>query len=245
MSYQKVVLISGANRGLGYETARILLRSPHYHVIIGSRALPKGTAAVKTLRALPDVKGTVETIQLDVRDLNSINSTREYLEMAFERLDILIQNAAVYLLDSGSPQTLRTSLETNVIGVATLTETLLPLLRRSKNPRLVFVTSSNASLAYNSDPASPHGGTHATEYRVSKAALNMLLVQYHRKLEGITVLGVDPGFSATEVIGDADALRKMGAAEPEVGAEIIAGVARGDKDDLPGLVHGPQGLVPW
>lgn len=236
---------SGANRGLGFEAAKSLVHLANYHIILGSRDLSKADKAADTLRALPNIKGSVSTVQLDVTDKSSITAAKNYIETTFSRLDILVNNAAIYLLNpTSSVDALRASLDTNVIGVVALTEELLPLLRKSASPRLILVSSSNGSLEYNSDPSSPHGGTWALEYRVTKAALNMLLVQYNASLKEITVLGVDPGFSATEVIGDADALRKMGAAEPEVGGEIIASVVRGEKGQ-PGRVYGPQGIVPW
>lgn len=73
----------------------------------------------------------------------------------------------------------------------------------------------------------------------------MLLVEYHMALTGVVVVGVDPGFCATDIIGDAEALRQMGAAEPDNGARIIAEVVKGGKDDQPGRVHSAEGLVPW
>ncbi|KAL4994487.1 hypothetical protein BDV10DRAFT_151160 [Aspergillus recurvatus] len=245
MSSHTIVLISGANRGLGFEAAKNLVLSAKYHVIIGSRDLSKAHKAADNLRALPNIQGSVSTVQLDVTDKASIAAARDSIETTFSRLDVLVNNACIYLLNpASSVDALRSSLDTNVIGVAALTEALIPLLRKSAEPRLVLVSSSNGSMAYNSDPNSPHGGTWAMEYRVTKAALSMLLVQYHTSLKDITVVGVDPGFSATDVIGDADALRKMGAAEPAVGGGIIASVVKGEKGE-PGRVFGPQGIVPW
>ncbi|KAB8263848.1 hypothetical protein BDV32DRAFT_118529 [Aspergillus pseudonomiae] len=246
MASQSIVLISGANRGLGYETAKNLLLSGNYHIIIGSRDRSKGEAAAGSLRALSGIHGTVSTIQLDVTDDQSVDNARVHIESDFGRLDVLVNNAGIYLLNREAVRdTLRLTLETNVTGAASLTEALLPLLLKSARPRLVFVSSSNGSMTYNLDLNSPHGGTHATEHRVAKAALNMLLVQYHMKLKSVRVLGADPGFCATDVIGDADALRRMGATEPEVGAQIISSVVKGEKDDQPGRVHGPHGVVPW
>ncbi|GMG14363.1 unnamed protein product [Aspergillus oryzae] len=238
--------IPGANRGLGYETAKNLLLSGNYHIIIGSRDCSKGDAAADSLRTLPGIHGTVSTIQLDVTDDQSVDDAKARIESDFGHLDVLVNNAGICLLNQEAVRdALRLTLETNVTGAASLTEALLPLLLKSTNPRLVFVSSSNGSMTYNLDPNSPHGGTHVTEHRVAKAALNMLLVQYHMKLKSVKVLGADPGFCATDVIGDADALRRMGATEPEVGAQIIASVVEGEKDDQPGRVHGPQGIVPW
>ncbi|KAL4943305.1 hypothetical protein BDV06DRAFT_221353 [Aspergillus oleicola] len=245
MSSQTIILISGANRGLGFEAAKNLVIFDNYHVILGCRDLAKAQKAADTLRALPSLKGSISTVQLDVTNISSITAAKEYIETTFSGLDILVNNAAIYILNPTDPgDALRASLNTNVIGVAALTKAFIPLLQKSARPRLVLVSSSNGSLTYNSDPDSPHGGTHAMEYRVTKAAVNMLLVQYHASLKKIVVVGVDPGFCATDAIGDADALRKMGAAEPEVGGEIIASVVNGEKGE-PGMVYGPQGIIPW
>ncbi|KAL4964161.1 uncharacterized protein BDV14DRAFT_190467 [Aspergillus stella-maris] len=220
MSSQTIVLISGANRGLGFETAKnlILSENHNYQVLLGGRDLSKAQKTAETLNALPNIKGGVSPQQKSPSKLGT-----------FSHLDILVNNTAIYILnpaDSGSA--LRATLDTNVIGVAELTESFLPLLRRSKSPRLILVSSSNDSMTYNLDPDSPYGGTFAIEYRVSKAALNMLLMYYYMSLKDIVVLGVDPEFCATEAIGDSDALRKRGAVERDVGGGVVASVVRGD-----------------
>lgn len=239
-------MIPGANQGLGYETAKNLLSSNNYHIIISSRSLAKADAAAKTLLALPGNKGTVSTIELDVSDDKSVDAAKAHLEATYDRIDVLVNNAGVYFLNRlPARDTLRDSLATNVVGAVSLTEALLPLLKKSRDPRLVFVGSSMGSLQHNLDPNSPHGGTYASEYRVTKAAINMVMVQYHMKLADIKVLGADPGFCSTEIGGDAEGFRKMGAMEPHEGAVFIAEVARGDKDDQRGRVHGPKGVVLW
>ncbi|KAL2846592.1 hypothetical protein BJX68DRAFT_268673 [Aspergillus pseudodeflectus] len=189
------------------------------------RDITNATAAAETLRALPNVQGRISLVQLDVTNESSIAAAKTYIETTFSRLDILVNNVAIsFLMSSMNLDILRTSFETNLVGVAAVTDSFLPLLRRSTTPRLILVNSSNGSLTYNSDPDCPHGGTYASEYRITKAALNMLLVRYHASLKDVTVLGVDPGFCATEAIGDTDALRRQGAAEPEVGGAVVARV---------------------
>ncbi|KAH8426644.1 uncharacterized protein LDX57_004377 [Aspergillus melleus] len=246
MTSPTIVFISGANQGLGYETAKNLLLSDNYHIIISSRTLTKVNQAADKLLALPGNKGTVSTIELDVADDKSVDAAKAHIESKYDRIDVLVNNAGVYFLNREPVRdTLRDSLATNVVGAASLTEALLPMLRKSKDPRLVFVGSSMGSLEHNLDPNSPHGGTYASEYRITKTALNMMMVQYHMKLADIKVLGADPGFCATEIGNDSEAFRKMGAMEPHEGAEYIAAVARGDKDDQRGRVHGPKGVVVW
>jgi NAD(P)-dependent dehydrogenase (short-subunit alcohol dehydrogenase family) len=134
-----------------------------------------------------------------------------------------------------------------VVGAVSVTEAFLPILFKSSAPRLIFVTSSLGSLAYTSDKNSRHYGPYANELRVSKAALNMAMVGYanHPKLGKIKVLGADPGFLATNLTGNPDALRKMGATEPEVGGQAVASVVKGEKDADMGKVTGLYGVTPW
>jgi NAD(P)-dependent dehydrogenase (short-subunit alcohol dehydrogenase family) len=140
---------------------------------------------------------------------------------------------------------LNDSLRTNVTGPVSLTEALLPALRKSTSPRIVFVSSSMGSLTLNSDRNARQSSTALSEYRVTKAALNMVLVQYHLKLPGCIVIGADPGQCATNIIGDPDAIRRMGSTEPDFGGAIVASVVKGDHDEHAGKVYGPSGVNPW
>lgn len=134
----------------------------------------------------------------------------------------------------------------NIVGPISMTETFLPLLRRSSAPRLIFVSSSVGSISQAADPNSKYYAPAANEYRASKAALNMLLVQYHVKLgkDGFRVLGADPGLIVTNFV-NAEQVRKRGAAEPDVGGERLATVIRGDRDADVGRVCGEYGVSPW
>ncbi|GLA74324.1 hypothetical protein AtubIFM55763_005563 [Aspergillus tubingensis] len=258
MGPASIVLITGANRGLGLATAKELLLTTNFHIIVGSRHPSNGNKAIQGLRSLTGIQGTVSAVTLDVTSGPSIEAARSQIESTFGRLDILVHNAGVYLLPTEpsashvGAKILESTLEANVSGPARVTEVFLPLLlgpqsQRNEvlSPRIVFVSSSMGSLSHNANRSSPHSGTHAIEYRISKAALHMLLVEYHMVLTGVTVVGVDPGFCATDIIGDAEALRQMGASEPDNGARIIAEVVKGGKDGQPGRVHSAEGLVPW
>jgi NAD(P)-dependent dehydrogenase (short-subunit alcohol dehydrogenase family) len=145
---------------------------------------------------------------------------------------------------------MRNTLNVNVAGSVSVTEAILPLLHQSKSPRLVFVSSSTGSLSLTSDLGSPRSRVGRVEYRASKAALNFVMVQYWLALKdkGFVVAGADPGLNATGLTGDAEALRQRGAAPPEVGAERVAKVVRGEREEFAGRVCGEYegGVVcPW
>ncbi|KAI1774058.1 NAD(P)-binding protein [Hypoxylon cercidicola] len=248
---QKIVLITGGNQGVGYETAKnLVLSSQDYHVILGSRDISKGEAAAKELQATEGIKGTVSSTQIDVTNDQSVDAAASRIASEYGRLDVLVNNAGI--VSVASPPTreaLRRILETNVVGSLSVTEAFLGLLRKSahKPPRLVFVSSSTGSITHAADPNSPYYSPGATEYRTSKAALNMLMVMYYARLkpEGFFVFGADPGLRATNFTGDAVSLRERGAAEPWQGGERVASVIKGEKDDNVGKVLGEYGVSPF
>lgn len=203
--------------------------------------------AITALKALPDLKGTVSTLQIDVTDDESVDVATASVDAEYGRLDVLVNNAGIYGESQLNRDALRTSLAVNVVGAASTTDAFLPLLRKSSSPRIVFVTSAMASFTHSSDPTSRHYGPYANEYHASKAAANMLMVQYAGKLgrEGFKVLGVDPGFCATDMTGDPESLKKMGAAEPEVGGRAVAAVVKGERDADVGKVCAIDGVTPW
>lgn len=173
---------TGANQGIGYETAKNLIQSSaDYHVILGSRDSSKGEAAAQALLLQADgggAKGTVSSVPLDVTDEASIAAAAQRVGADFGRLDVLVNNAGI--ISTASPptaQALRRVLETNVVGALAVTEEFLDLLRKAerKPPRLVFVSSSMGSITHAADEKSPYYNPHGTEYRTSKAALNMLM----------------------------------------------------------------------
>ncbi|KAH0440481.1 short chain dehydrogenase [Colletotrichum camelliae] len=248
---KKLVLITGGNQGVGYETAKsLLLSSADYHVILGSRDSAKGETAAKGLLSTPGVKGTASSLQIDVTDDASINEAASKVESEYGRLDILVNNAGIISMTS-PPTTaaFRRVRDTNVIGALGVTEAFLPLLRKTSHapPRLVFVSSSMGSISHAADSSSPYYNPHGTEYRVSKAAVNMLLTMYAARLkpDGFLVLGADPGLCATNFTGDPTSLKNRGAAEPSAGGERVATVVKGEKDENAGRVVGVYGVCPW
>ncbi|RFU27522.1 hypothetical protein B7463_g8807, partial [Scytalidium lignicola] len=137
----------GGNSGIGYATAASLIASPTYHVIIGSRSLEKGQTALATLST--NVKGSISLIQLDVTDSASISAAVAKVEKEHERLDVLINNAAIGPTSpSLSVDLLRETFESNVFGVAGMTDLFVPLLRKSSDLRLIHVSSGVGSLRF-------------------------------------------------------------------------------------------------
>lgn len=179
----------------------------------------------------------------------SVDAAAEYVSAKYGRLDALVNNAGINDFNPVRRENLRRVLATNVVGATSVTEAFLPLLRKSEEPRLVFVSSSMGSLTGASDKNSPYYRPVATEYRTSKVALNMIMVQYHHilGLEGknFKVLAADPGINATNLTGDANSLRARGASEPHVGGGIIAATVKGERDEDLGKMVGAYGVSPW
>lgn len=145
-------------------------------------------------------------------------------------------------------EAVREAVAVNYVGVVSVTEAFIPLLKKSSTPRLILVSSGTGSLAMASDPNSklfnPTGGI---AYRSTKAALSMILLHYHGLLspDGFKVLGADPGLVATNLTGDPQSLINRGAAEGHVGGERIASIVRGDRDSDVGRICGEYGIMPW
>ncbi|KAI0847743.1 NAD(P)-binding protein [Daldinia vernicosa] len=250
-SGKKIVFITGGNQGVGYETAKnLLLSSEEYHVILGSRDLSRGEAAAREIQAVDGVKGSASAVQIDVTDDKTVDAAAARVASEYGRLDILVNNAGI--ISTANPPTreaFRRVLETNVVGSLSVTEAFLDLLRKAvhKPPRLVFVTSSMGSITHAADPSSPYYNPLGTEYRTSKAAVNMLMVMYYARLkpEGFLVFGADPGLCATNFTGDPVSLRKRNAAEPWEGGERVASVVKGERDADVGKVLGVYGVSPF
>jgi NAD(P)-dependent dehydrogenase (short-subunit alcohol dehydrogenase family) len=199
----KVALVTGANRGIGLEVVRQLARLG-FTALLGSRDAGKGEQAAAPLVA-EGLK--VVPVRLDVTGQESIDTLRRWTEERFGKLDVLVNNAAI-LYDSwqhavgADMKVVREAFETNTLGAWRVTETFLPLLRRSGSARIVNVSSESGSLA------GMGGGTPA--YSVSKAALNVLTRKLADELrrERILVNSVCPGWVATEM-GGRDAPRSV------------------------------------
>lgn len=200
----KTVLITGANKGIGFETARKLLQKGFF-VFIGSRRLENGIEAVEKLKA--EGLTQAEAVQLDITDFASIQKAREEIGKKVSVLDVLINNAGINggsdpytVLEATSDQYLD-ALKTNFIGTADVTKTFIDLLKKSQEPRIVNVSTSVGSLSLQSDPewAAYHYARYGV-YAVSKAALNMYTVQlaYELRDTDFRVNAVCPGLTRTD-----------------------------------------------
>lgn len=198
----KTALITGANKSIGFETARQLLQN-EYYVYLGSRDLQKGQQAVDQLKA--EGLTNVEPIVIDVDNPDSIKAAREALGRKTSVLDVLINNAGI---SGGIPQTaldtdirvFRQVLETNFFGIIETTQAFIDLLKPSAEPRIVNVTSGLGSLTLHSDPAWKYYPVKAAGYVSSKAALNAytIVLAYDLRDTPFKVNAVDPGYTATD-----------------------------------------------
>ncbi|QJD80216.1 SDR family oxidoreductase [Spirosoma rhododendri] len=198
----KTVLITGANKSIGFETARQLLQLGYY-VYLGSRDLAKGQQAVDQLQA--DGLTQVEPIAIDVDDPQSVQSARDVLGQKTAVLDVLINNAGISGSVTAGPlatdlSEFRQVLDTNFFGVIQVTQAFADLLHQSPEPRIVNVTSGLGSLTRQSDPSWVYYGITPAAYVASKAALNAYTIALanHLRDTPFKVNAVDPGYTATD-----------------------------------------------
>jgi len=194
----KKVLITGANKSIGFETARQLLQKG-YFIYLGARDLAKGKEAADKLKA--EGLTNVEAIKIDVTDTASIKAAREQLN----ELDVLINNAGIL---GSLPQTavdtstdvIREVFDTNFFGVINVTHAFIDLLKKSDEPRIVNVTSGLGSLTMHSDPNSRFYHIKSAAYGPSKTALNAytVVLAYELRDTNFKVNVVDPGYTATD-----------------------------------------------
>src|SRR6266404_7944303 len=206
MNSKKIALITGANKGIGFETAR-QLGQKGITVLTGARDEAKATKAAEELRkAGLDVQGIV----IDVNDAASIKKAAARIERDYGRLDILVNNAGVMVDDDKkkpSEQSLeawRKTFDTNVFGLIATTQAMLPLLRKSAAGRIVNLSSILGSNTLHSDPQSPIYDMKLPAYNVSKSAVNAYTVQlaYELKDTPIKVNAAHPGWVKTEMGGE-------------------------------------------
>lgn len=243
---QQIALVTGANKGIGRETAR-RLAAAGMTVLVGARDAGRGQAAADELAA--ELSADVRFLQLDVTDEDSVKSAAGWIEETFGRLDVLVNNAGISV-ENRAPVTevtadqMRRTYETNVFGVVAVTNTLLPLLRRAEGARIVNVSSMLGSLSLAADPQGPFSGwpgAFLLAYNSSKTAVNALTVMWANALsaEGIKVNSADPGYVAT------DLNHHSGNSTIEQGAEIIVTLATLAEDGPTGTFQAAASTQPW
>ncbi|RKN45589.1 SDR family NAD(P)-dependent oxidoreductase [Streptomyces hoynatensis] len=191
-----ITFITGANKGLGRETARRLLALGHT-VLLGARSPERGAEAAAALGA--------RFVPIDVTDEASVTAAAADVAAHEGRVDVLVNNAGIHG-PTGDPGSLTGAdalrvLDVNLAGVVRTTTAFLPLLRRSADPVIVNVGSGMGSLAFTHDPGRPESAVIAPLYTASKAALTMLTTQYAKALRDIRVNVADPGYTATDLNG--------------------------------------------
>ncbi|MET7641274.1 SDR family oxidoreductase [Streptomyces sp. NPDC005438] len=241
MSEKGIALVTGANKGIGYEVAAGL-GALGWSVGVGARDERRGTEAVAKLRS-----GGADAflVPLDVTDDAAVEGAVRLVRERAGRLDVLVNNAGTAggwpedpsTLDLG---TVRRLVETNVIGVIRVTNAMLPLLRRSDHPRIVNQSSHVASLTLQTTPGVDLGGVSGA-YAPTKTHLNAVTIQYAKELQGTGVLvnGACPGYVATDLNGFS------GTQTPQEGARIAVRLATLPDDGPTGRLFDEEGEVPW
>ncbi|KID74198.1 Short-chain dehydrogenase/reductase tropE [Metarhizium brunneum] len=264
----KIILVTGANTGLGLEIVKALCGSiAQYEILLGGRSLDKAKAAVSEIvTSFPSASGRVTAIQVDVEDDDSIAAAFDTVKNKYGRLDVLVNNAGAlfdieFLMGSMTMrQVWNQSWNVNITGSQIMTSVFIPLLLESDDPRLLFITSGTSTLAgsenldlpINRVPPKgwPKGGPPPISipaYRSSKAGMNMMMREWHRTLkeDGVKIWAISPGYLATGLGGSVEVNKKQGAADPAIGGQFAKDVIEGHRDDDVGKVILRDRVQPW
>jgi NAD(P)-dependent dehydrogenase (short-subunit alcohol dehydrogenase family) len=226
-----VTLVTGANKGLGYETARQLIERGHV-VYMGARSVERGEAAATELDG--------QFLQLDVTDDASVEVALGVIAKREGHLDVLVNNAGISTgADVSGPEALKV-FDTNVIGLIRVTQAALPLLEKSDNPVVVNVSSALGSFWAVTNPERRQFHFPSVIYGSSKAAVSMLTVQYAKALPEIKFNAVEPGFTATDLTPISSAGQPV-----EKGADVIVRMATIDKDGPTGTFQEGEDELRW
>jgi NAD(P)-dependent dehydrogenase (short-subunit alcohol dehydrogenase family) len=239
----KTALITGANKGIGFEAARQLAQQ-NIFVYLGCRRSEAGLQAVNTLHA----EGLTHTafVELDVTSDESVKKAKEFIEQKSGSLDVLVNNAGILnvIPEPGKSVPLKEIqrvFDTNFFGVIRVTQEFFPLLQKSSAPRIVNVTSDLASLTLNSDPSWKYYQFKSTAYGPSKSALNAYTVTLAHQLinTSFKINAVNPGYTAT------DFNNYRGTLTPQHAAKVIVTYATIGEEGPTGKYLGEEGEVPW
>lgn len=239
---KKIALVTGANKGIGFEVARQLAEQGTT-IFLGARNTERGEEAAAKLR---DQNFDVHFVRLDVQDTATHQAAAQLIEEKFGKLDVLVNNAGI-ALDAGekssevSQDLLRKTFDTNFFGTIAVTQAFLPLIKKSDAGRIVNVSSGLGSLTLHGDPSWEFYDVKPLAYNASKSALNAFTVILAHELKdtGIKVNSADPGFTATDLNGH------QGYKTVEQGASIITRLATLPVDGATGGYFDDQGALPW
>jgi NAD(P)-dependent dehydrogenase (short-subunit alcohol dehydrogenase family) len=239
---KKNVLITGGNKGIGFQTAREMGQLG-YRVWLGCRDQKRANDAVAQLVAAGI---DARPVMVDVRDIESVQAAAALVFEQDRKLDVLINNAGIAGAQPVAPskQTvtdIQQVYDTNVFGAIRMTQACLPALKTAHNARVVMVSSGLGSLTWTSDPTHPYSRVEAMGYNSSKAALNALTVAFSKEFAafGISVNAVDPGYTATDFNGHSG-YRTVAQA-----ASGIVWLACLDSSGTTGRFFFDQEIAPW
>ena len=222
----RIILITGANRGIGFSILRALAtHSPSDHFLLAARNAKNAASAVEELRKL-GLQAEINVIELDVASESSIKIAEERVRKTYGRLDILVNNAGIAIAEEPDHSNLSRSyaetFNTNITGVALMMSTFLPLMKSSsQDPRIINISSARASLSLSSSGSLPP--SRVISYSVSKTALNALTVEYAKAEPGVRFHAASPGHCKT-AFND-----YRGTKDPLDGARVVVELALADK----------------
>jgi NAD(P)-dependent dehydrogenase (short-subunit alcohol dehydrogenase family) len=239
----KIALVTGANKGIGFEVVKQLAQQDYY-VYLGCRNVHFGNLAVDQLREAGITN--IEVIELDVTNIATVIAARKVIESKFTHLDILVNNAGILgsipqPAASFSVDEIKNIFETNLFGTIQVTQEFIPLLKEAAAGRIINVTSDLSSLTLHNDPTWKYYPFKSAGYSISKTALNgyTIMLAYGLKDTNVKVNAVNPGHTAT----DFNSYR--GEKTPAEGAGVIVKYALIEKDGPSGKFFGDEEEMPW
>ncbi|KAF2672978.1 NAD(P)-binding protein [Microthyrium microscopicum] len=242
---QKIILVTGGNGGIGYELVAQMAATSSNHVLLGSRSVEKGSTAVDELSS-KGLAGTVELLQLDVTDEKSIAEAVKQVESKHGRLDALVNNAGVSTADGTLTARMNWTFQVNATGPAAIVEAFEPLLKKSTGTvRIVNVSSGAGSITTRLIATNPFYEMKVVDYRVSKAALNMVTAcqaAEYGKL-GWKVFAFCPGYTVSKLSNQNT--EEYGAQPTSKGAAPIVDILNGKRDEEHGRFLNATGQFPW